>query len=806
MLNDLFRTYKKIIIFVLFLLCGIIFWFFGCHRQNNNTVSTEKWERETLSESGGFGYRFQTETLKGKVVFGTRGYLAEDRTMPVTVSIKCQEESFTGVIKITLPGEEGGGVAYQSAISCNKGVTRKVRMEIPHLGNVSFFSFEVLDQFGTAKLSQMVFTTEDKETLDDETIYLGILSDQYDDLKYLDGQELELEDESVFLKLICFTSQNFPVKKQDLQALSGILIDSFDTFELSQMQMECLEQWMEEGGSLIVGTGQNAEKVLYGIQKMLGVKAGTVEEIKFGFSDSLSSAGSLTMMHCNLKLKQEEVWDSSDKSFPTSVYHRQYGEGKVSLMTFSLLDSVLNQWTGRDKVTKELFQDCLENSWNRIFVNETSLWYVKKALYAFLNEQMPNTFYYGVYFIIYLLVLGVVAYYFLRRIKKREYIWWVVPLIALAFTVGVLIRSRGVGGNSGREFSAIRVYDPQAGKDDIYFLYQNNEGEGCSVDLVPEVRAVEPLDYAYRMDERDSSSARGINENFTINNTQKGYDIVFDETVPGASQVLKYSVYPDASEQNNTCFYPTITGDYTSFQGDVINTSEYHFDKMVLVRGNQYKIIDDVSSGETVHVEEQDVKFWTGYEDENTVFGDGNETTVIGNLMEYLQQKYINGEGDMNTLLVIGITDENEFALFADEHKLENKLTVFVNRFALNPVEDAECIVDMNHFCLDEENQEESLEYDVLEKNETKVVYSFDSTKVVWGMFRNRDGFQGKIYAYNYDTKENDLILNDENEYMNCESLEPYLSDMNRMIVTYCLPTDTDYGGAPVISVFIRKL
>ena len=806
MLNDLFRTYKKIIFFVLILLCGIIFWFFGCHRQNNNAVSTEKWEREALSESGGFGYRFQTEDLEGKVIFGTRGYLAKDKTMPVTVSMKCQEDSFTGVIKITLPGEEGGGVAYQSAISCDKGITRKVRMEIPHLGNVSFFSFQVLDQFGTARLSQMVYPIQEDENHYDETIYLGVLSDQYEKLKYLDGQELDLGDDTAFLKLICFTGQNFPVKKQGLQALSGILIDSFDTYDLSQTQLECLEQWLQEGGSLILGTGEDAQKVLSGIHKLLGVKAGAVEEIKFSFSDSLSSAGSLTMMHCNLKIKEEKLWASNNKSFPTGLYHRQYGKGNVSLMSFSLLDSVLNQWTGRDKVTKELFQDCLENNWNRTFSNETSLWYVKKALYAFMNEQMPNTFYYGVYFICYLLVLGVVAYYFLRRIKKREYIWWVVPMIALVFTIGVLIRSRGVGGDSGREFSAIRVYDPQVAKDDIYFLYQNNEGEGCSVDIVPEVKAVEPLDYSYRMDERDATSVKGINENFTINNTQKGFDIVFGETVPGASQVLKYSIDSTGVNQTDTCFYPTITGNYTSFQGDIINTSEYHFDKLVLVRGNQYKIIDDVSSGETVRVEEQEVKFWTGFDDENVVFGDGDETTAIGNLMEYLQQKYINGEGDLNTLLAIGITDENDFSLFADEHKLENQLTVFVNRFALNPVEDAECIVDMNHSCLDEESQEELLRYDILDKNETKVVYTFDSGKVVWGMFRNRDSFQGNIYAYNYETRENDLILNEENEYMNCESLEPYLSDMNRMIVTYCLSEDTDYGGAPVISVFIKDL
>lgn len=805
MLNDLFRTYKKIIFFVLILLCGIIFWFFGCHRQNNSTASKEKWEKESLSDSGGCDYYFKTEILEGNVVFGTRGYLSQDKTMPVTVTIKSKKESFTGIIKITLPGEEGGGVAYQSAVSCDKGIATKIWMEIPQLGNVSYFSFEILDQFGTAKLSQMVIPEENNNDIYEKTVYIGVLCDQYNDLKYLDGQEVNLGDEKSILRLIRFNSQNFPLQKEDLQTLSGLLIDSFDTSILSQTQMECLGQWLSEGGNLMVGTGANADKVLAGFYKNLGIKAGTQEAIRYGFSGSLSSAGNVTIVHCNLKFSEKNIWDASDRSYPVGVYRREYGQGNVSMMTFSLLDDVFDQWTGRDKVTRVLLEDFLGDMENSSNVDQTSLWYVKKALYAFINEKMPNTFYYGIYFIIYLLVLGFVAYYFLRRIKKREYIWWVVPLIALIFTVGVVIRSRGLGGDSGREFSAIRIYDPQAGEDDIYFLYQNNEGEGCSVDLVPEVKEVEPLDYSYKMDE-SGSSFRGINENFTINNTQKGYDIVFEESVPGTSQVLKYSVDTDESCQSDVCFSQSISGDYTAFQGDVTNISSYQFDKVVLVRGNQYKIADQIAPGQTIHVDGQEVEFWSDFEDENTVFDEGDETSAIGNLMEYLQQKYINGDGDYNTLFIIGITDENNFTLFADEHTLENQMTVFINRFTLPALEDADCIININHTCLDEEFQEEALRYDALEKNETKVIYTFDSTRVVWGMFRNKDSFQGQMYAYNYKTKENDLIFNNPGDYMNCESLEPYISDMNRMIVTYCLPDDTDYGSAPVLSVFTKDL
>ena len=52
MLNDLFRTYKKIIILVLIVLCMVIFWFYGCHRQQHGSETTQIWEAEEMSEAG----------------------------------------------------------------------------------------------------------------------------------------------------------------------------------------------------------------------------------------------------------------------------------------------------------------------------------------------------------------------------------------------------------------------------------------------------------------------------------------------------------------------------------------------------------------------------------------------------------------------------------------------------------------------------------------------------------------------------------------------------------------------------------
>ena len=41
---------------------------------------------------------------------------------------------------------------------------------------------------------------------------------------------------------------------------------------------------------------------------------------------------------------------------------------------------------------------------------------------------------------------------------------------------------------------------------------------------------------------------------------------------------------------------------------------------------------------------------------------------------------------------------------------------------------------------------------------------------------------------------------------MYCEELEPYISDMNRMILTFEAEEDTDYGSAPVISLITREM
>lgn len=52
------------------------------------------------------------------------------------------------------------------------------------------------------------------------------------------------------------------------------------------------------------------------------------------------------------------------------------------------------------------------------------------------------------------------------------------------------MRSRGMTGNNDSAFSALRVRDSEKQQETIYFLYQTNEGEEASVNLLPSVTSV----------------------------------------------------------------------------------------------------------------------------------------------------------------------------------------------------------------------------------------------------------------------------------------------------------------------------
>lgn len=806
MINDLFRTYKKIIILLLILLCSVVFWFYGCRHQQRGQKTVVEWNKTQLKGTNGYQYQFKTKNCKGSVVFGVAGYVAKDKVMPVTLKICSADKNFTGVMKITLPGENGKGIAYQSAVKCSADREETIVLNVPQLGNPSAVCFEIMDSFGVNQLSENVSFADKKTknaTYDEAGSIIGVLSNQPKKLSYLNNIEVGENGETENVKIVTFSREYFPDNVEEFQGLDGIIIDSFDTGQLSYAQKHALKKWVKKAGGKLLLTGGDARKDSL---EELGKNFGIVQEgvgvssLHFSDADTDGSAQELLILMSNLKFSEKYIWDSYGNVDPAIDYTAKVGEGKVSVMRFGLTNTAFLQWNARDKMVSAILTHFLEKD-KDTSGSDTSLWYIKKALYAFRKSQLPNTFYYGVFFIFYILLIVTIAYYYLRKIKKREYIWIVVPVLALCFTIGMLVRSRGMTGNSDSAFSALRIRDSKAQQETIYFLYQSNEGEEGNMNLLPSVTSVVPMDYNYRTVSGKNIKTSG--NDFTINNTKKGFDINFEESVPGSARLLKLSedMESDAKQQ---VFEQNLSGTYTAFSGEITNRSENNFSRVLLLRENQYVILKNVKAGEKISVSENMVKCWNRFDEENSAFGSENENTVTGNLMEYLQQMYMESANSQKELLVVGITNENDFKLFSDNNVLKNHVTVMINHFNLKEQETGEKILNINTSCLSQKEEGLSIEEDTLEEQKTEVTYVFDKTEEIRALVRNRDNFKGSIYAYNYETRQRNRILSAAGESMSKEELDSYLSENGEMNITYRLDTG-DYGTAPVISLIYQK-
>lgn len=803
MINDLFRTYKKIILLLLVLLCSVVFWFYGCRHQQRSQSEVVEWNKKTIKGTNGYCYKFKTSNCTGTVTFGAAGYVAKDKEMPVTLDIFAAEKDFTGVMKVTLPGENGKGIAYQSAVKCKAGEKEKIVLNVPQLGDPSAICFEIMDSFGVTELSEDVSFSDAKNRngafSEQAENLIGVLSGQSKELSYLNSLKIGEESDEESVKVVCYSKNSFPQTEEEFQGLDGMIIDSFDTKSLSGKQKSALKSWLKSGGKLLIAGGGQQIDSFEGLEKTFGIIQEDVVVSELYLADADNTVQELPILMSNLQLSQKYEWEAYGDFEPEIGYTAAVGSGKISILRFSLTNSAFLQWSVRDKAAVEILSHFMGKD-EDTESSDTSLWYVKKALYAFMKSQLPNTFFYGVFFIFYILLMVTIAYYYLCKIKKREYIWIIVPVLALVFTVGLFIRSRGMKSSGDSYFSALRVTDSEKEQENIYFLYQNDEGVEGNVNFLSTITSVIPMDYNYRTIAGKNIKTSG--EDITINNTQKGFDVAFEESVPGTSRILKLSGNTKSASEKEV-FTQDIFTTYTSFYGNITNTSSNNFSRVILIRGNQYAILKSVKAGEKASVSKDMVKCWNHFDEENSAFGTENENTVTGNIMEYLQQTYMNTQKSKEELLVVGITSENDFKLFSDDNVLKNHVTVMINHFTLEE-ETGEHILNINMSCLKQEGEGLAIEEDTLEENKTEVSYVFDKEEIE-ALARNKDNFTGKIYAYNSSTGQRDRILSSTESYITGESLNSYLSGDGEMRITYKMDASDEYGPAPVLSLIYKK-
>lgn len=247
---------------------------------------------------------------------------------------------------------------------------------------------------------------------------------------------------------------SLPEDGRELELANVVAVDEFALSDLSDKQQQALLDWVQKGGTLLIGASDQVEASAGIFAQYLPLKLSNERvAVSKDTLKSLSAGGNFS--------KDIEVYKATEndgsKRFMADgdtilVSETTVGSGRVLQTTFSLGDDPLASMDGYGKLINEI----LDLS-NPIMIGKNNYSDSKFSMqqeWRSINELFPSfeVSITGlvVLIIIYILVVGPILYFVLKRLDRREAAWWIIPALAVVISLALFI----IGGRD-------RILQPQ---------------------------------------------------------------------------------------------------------------------------------------------------------------------------------------------------------------------------------------------------------------------------------------------------------------------------------------------------------
>ena len=519
-------------------------------------------------------------------------YAAKDQfSIELNASISQDQNYFEVEIEITNSGKDFSGVAelqvqsnyyysysgYDVAISIPSGSTKTYTVKVPAKG-VSTGQTEMVVIYDSNARKQYSEKFKNTFTKTSGTLKLGILSDSADELSFLDlgGGSIDLQGSKYKITTQELTAGDL---EEELDGLDYLVVNDYDTSVLSEEQISSIEQFVNSGGYLIIGTGENGEEVLSGFD-------GSFVDAPYNYSYS-------TSLYIDGDYEDHEITVASigyDYSYSGLVesYSKYYGLGSVSIVGFDM--RLLEKMNEVSEPTELILQNAFSFSNNGLSSYDQLDMYMVEDIQGYMEKPANmGSVALILLIIVYVVLVGPIIYLILKRFNMREKMWLVIPAISLIFVFFVFLISFGV---KVRGLTLKSVTIEQLGKpvaDTVIFGYIPNP-EPWTVETKDE------MEYGYVISEYDYGAPEGSVKGQLLE-TSDSYRLTFN-----ASSSFETGAFSMTSKTEPKKGFQIQMDGATLTQGTVTNDSDLSFDYVMIYNNNGYQIEKNVSPGETIKV------------------------------------------------------------------------------------------------------------------------------------------------------------------------------------------------------------
>lgn len=410
------------------------------------------------ANAAGEAFAIEAELLPG----------GDGSTYDIRVTVQNSGADWEGTVRLTLEDRYSSRCAYDTELSLPGGSRKQftVRIPVDSMGDRrSSMHIVLLDKRG-----EQIADREYARFLSNkaDALYMGILSDDYPALTFLDmgGRELYYSNDSYPVKLVELNQDNLA---DHLASLNFLVIDHYSTEVLTDEQREDIRRWNEDGGILIVGTGAYAEDTLGGFDKdYIGVESLAVYPPKGdGSSEGNQGTGGFAGNQTSTQQYGVNRFVDVDQltiavlhaalpdcqnSYASGGYVRSLGNGAVGVLPYALselgaldADAFLDQ--DRTSCVAVMLDEIGGYTRTSYIMNGSyfDIEYYRNRLFRLIgNSSIDLNFgILKVIVLLYVVIVGPVLYLILKLVKKRELYWAAVPVFSLVGIVLVYMAGRG---------------------------------------------------------------------------------------------------------------------------------------------------------------------------------------------------------------------------------------------------------------------------------------------------------------------------------------------------------------------------
>ena len=221
-------------------------------------LSTEVWAGSMAQNKEGETVSHSLGRVEIDVEYGYGNRVKGGRYIPVYITIaNGQDLPAEGVLKIKSMESDGDIYHYDYDVTLKSGEKRKGRYYIPIGTDADRLFVELEDKAGAILAEQQVSLNVSQDVPE---LFVGILSDNPEDLEYLDGVGIHYS--TLRTRSFMLDPKEFPDEAVGLNLLDVIVVNNFKLRELSEQQTSAVMDWVHSGGVLILGTGKRVGDTL----------------------------------------------------------------------------------------------------------------------------------------------------------------------------------------------------------------------------------------------------------------------------------------------------------------------------------------------------------------------------------------------------------------------------------------------------------------------------------------------------------------------------------------------------------------